>query len=136
MRNFSMIKIAMAWLFCSLSAAAVAEELVLETWRVDDATLWKEQFLPRLQALHPEISVRLQPLRSAEYDQGLAKRLAEGQAGDLITCRPYDQSLQLFQQGHLLDLTDLPGMENFPSFAKAAWQTDTGAQTFCLPSPR
>ena len=24
-------------------------------------------------------------------------------------------------------------MENFPSFAKAAWQTDSGAQTFCLP---
>ncbi|GAB3233765.1 ABC transporter substrate-binding protein [Pseudaeromonas pectinilytica] len=120
-------------LVLGLSCSAVAEELVLETWRVDDEVLWKEQFLPRFQALHPEIRVRLQPLRSAEYDQGLSQRLADGKAGDLITCRPYDQSLQLFQQGHLLDLTDLAGMENFPSFAKAAWQTDTGAQTFCLP---
>ncbi len=129
-----MWKYASAWLLVlGLSGSAVAEELVLETWRVDDEVLWKEQFLPRFQALHPEIRVRLQPLRSAEYDQGLSQRLAAGKAGDLITCRPYDQSLQLFQQGHLLDLTDLQGMENFPSFAKAAWQTDTGAQTFCLP---
>ena len=133
MRKLAMRALAMAGLLSGCSVGVVAEELVLETWRVDDAVLWKEQFLPRFQAQHPEISVRLQPLRSAEYDQGLAKRLADGQAGDLITCRPYDQSLQLFQQGHLLDLTDLPGMENFPSFAKAAWQTDTGAQTFCLP---
>jgi ABC-type sugar transport system, periplasmic component len=113
--------------------AAAAEELVLETWRVDDEVLWKERFLPRFQAKYPDITVRLQPIRSAEYDQGLSKRLGDGNAGDLITCRPYDQSLQLFKQGHLVDLTDLPGMENFPSFAKAAWQTDTGAQTFCLP---
>lgn len=116
-----------ALLVCGLSTAAVSQELVLETWRVDDEPLWKEQFLPRFQARHPEITLKLQPQRSADYDQGLAERLAAGKAGDLITCRPYDQSLRLFQQGYLLDLTDLPGMENFPSFAKAAWQTDSGA---------
>ena len=67
-------------LVLGLSCSAVAEELVLETWRVDDEVLWKEQFLPRFQALHPEIRVRLQPLRSAEYDQGLSQRLADGKA--------------------------------------------------------
>ncbi|MBL0493493.1 ABC transporter substrate-binding protein [Aeromonas veronii] len=122
-----------ALLVWGLSTAAVSQELVLETWRVDDEALWKEQFLPRFQAIHPEITLKLHSQRSAEYDRELAERLAAGKAGDLITCRPYDQSLRLFQQGHLLDLTDLPGMENFPSFAKAAWQTDSGAQTFCLP---
>ena len=122
-----------ALLVWGLSTAAVSQELVLETWRVDDEALWKEQFLPRFQAIHPEITLKLHSQRSADYDRELAERLAAGKAGDLITCRPYDQSLRLFQQGHLLDLTDLPGMENFPSFAKAAWQTDSGAQTFCLP---
>ncbi|MCF5902238.1 ABC transporter substrate-binding protein [Aeromonas veronii] len=122
-----------ALLVWGLSTAAVSQELVLETWRVDDEALWKEQFLPRFQAIHPEITLKLHSQCSAEYDRELAERLAAGKAGDLITCRPYDQSLRLFQQGHLLDLTDLPGMENFPSFAKAAWQTDSGAQTFCLP---
>ena len=29
--------------------------------------------------------------------------------------------------------TEFPGLENFPRFARSAWQTDTGAQTFCLP---
>ncbi|WP_279474514.1 ABC transporter substrate-binding protein [Aeromonas caviae] len=122
-----------ALLVWGLSTAAVSQELVLETWRVDDEALWKEQFLPRFQAIHPEITLKLHSQRSADYDRELAERLAAGKAGDLITCRPYDQSLRLFQQEHLLDLTDLPGMENFPSFAKAAWQTDSGAQTFCLP---
>ena len=93
----------LAWGICF---STVAEELVLETWRLDDVVLWKECFLPRFQAKYPDITVRLQPIRSAEYDQGLSKRLAAGSAGDLITCRPYDQSLQMFKQGHLVDLTD------------------------------
>lgn len=70
-----------ALLVCGLSTAAVSQELVLETWRVDDEPLWKEQFLPRFQARHPEITLKLQPQRSADYDQGLAERLAAGKAG-------------------------------------------------------
>lgn len=27
----------------------------------------------------------------------------------------------------------MAGMENFPSFAQSPWQTDSGAQTFCVP---
>ena len=35
-----------ALLVCGLSTAAVSQELVLETWRVDDEALWKSSFCP------------------------------------------------------------------------------------------
>jgi raffinose/stachyose/melibiose transport system substrate-binding protein len=128
-----MLKLCSAMLALGLSFSATATELVIETWRVDDAALWKEQILPRFHAKYPDINITLAPVQASEYNATVNERLASGQAGDLISCRPYDESLQLFQKGYLEDLTDLEGMENFPSFAKAAWQTDTGAQTFCLP---
>ena len=128
-----MWKLGSAIMALVLSLSVAATELVIETWRVDDAALWKEQILPRFQAKYPDITVRLDPVASATYSQTLLTRLQEGKAGDLITCLPYDESLTLFQKGHLLELTELPGMANFPRFAKAAWQTDTGAQVFCLP---
>lgn len=128
-----MHKPCIALLLGLISLPALSTELVLETWRVEDAALWKEKILPAFTAKHPDIQVRLQTTPSGEYDQTLLQRLAENKAGDVITCRPYDASLQLFQKGYLEDLTDFSGMENFPSFARAAWQTDTGAQTYCLP---
>ncbi len=70
-----------ALLVWGLSTAAVSQELVLETWRVDDEALWKEQFLPRFQAIHPEITLKLHSQRSADYDRELAERLAAGKAG-------------------------------------------------------
>jgi raffinose/stachyose/melibiose transport system substrate-binding protein len=63
----------------------------------------------------------------------LNTKLQGGTAGDLITCRPFDASLELFQQGHLASLNDLPGMENFGDVAKSAWITDDGSDAFCVP---
>ena len=96
------------------SLSAMATELVIETWRVDDAAIWKEKILPRFHERYPDITVRLDPVSSATYDQEVVNRLKAGKAGDLITCRPYDQSLLLFKSGYLQDLTELPGMVNFP----------------------
>ena len=56
-----------------------------------------------------------------------------GTAGDLITCRPFDASLELFKKGHLAPVTDLKGMENFDSVARSGWSTDDGKTTFCVP---
>ncbi|MDX1521775.1 MAG: ABC transporter substrate-binding protein, partial [Anaerolineae bacterium] len=52
---------------------------------------------------------------------------------DLITCRPFDTSLGLFENGHLAPLNDLPGMENFGDVAKSAWITDDASTVFCVP---
>ena len=65
--------------------------------------------------------------------RALNAKLEGGTAGDLITCRPFDASLALYDQGYLADLTDLPGMENFSDVAKSAWVTDDGSAVFCVP---
>ena len=69
----------------------------------------------------------------AEYNAALNAKLEGGTAGDLITCRPFDASLALYDQGYLASLNDLPGMENFGDVAKSAWITDDGSDVFCVP---
>ena len=73
------------------------------------------------------------PTAPAEYNGVLNTKLEGGTAGDLITCRPFDASLELFQKSYLASLNDLPGMENFGDVAKSAWITDDGKTVFCVP---
>lgn len=118
-----------------LSGAAWAEDvtLTIESWRNDDLSIWQEQIIPAFEAANPGIKVVFAPTAPAEYNAALNSKLAAGSAGDLITCRPFDASLELFNQGNLADLSGLASMANFSSVAKSAWQTDDGAATFCVP---
>ncbi len=118
-----------------LSGAAWAEDvtLTIESWRNDDLAIWQEQIIPAFEAANPGIKVVFAPTAPAEYNAALNSKLAAGSAGDLITCRPFDASLELYNQGNLADLSGLASMANFSSVAKSAWQTDDGAATFCVP---
>jgi raffinose/stachyose/melibiose transport system substrate-binding protein len=107
--------------------------LTIESWRNDDLTLWQDKIIPAFEAGHPGIKVNFTPSAPAEYNAVLNSKLDAGSAGDLITCRPFDASLALYQAGHLTDLSDLEAMANFSDVAKSAWQTDDGAATFCVP---
>ncbi|KQA99007.1 carbohydrate ABC transporter substrate-binding protein [Vibrio metoecus] len=121
---------ALSLLWCS---QLLASELVIESWRADDKTLWEQKIIPAFEAKHPGITVKFHPVPNVNYSPMLWENLKGGTAGDLITCRPFDDSLALFKAGYLTELTEMAGMENFPSFAQAPWQTDSGAQTFCVP---
>ncbi len=116
-----------------LTAAASAGNLKIESWRNDDADIWKNKIIPAFAAKNPGITVEFVPSPPTEYNASLNARLEGGTAGDLITCRPFDASLDLFKKGHLAALNDLAGMANFSPVAKSAWTTDDGASTFCLP---
>jgi len=121
-------------LLAMLSAtAARAGTLVIESWRVDDKTLWEKVLIPAFEKNHPGIEVKFAPTAPTEYDSSLAARLAGGTAGDLIACRPFDVSLSLYKKGHLEKLDGKPGMQNFSPTATVAWQTDDGKDTFCMP---
>ena len=120
----------------ALSASgAVAQDvtLTIESWRNDDLSIWQDTIIPAFQAENPGIEVRFTPSAPAEYNAVLNSKLDAGSAGDLITCRPFDASLALYDAGHLADLSDQPAMDNFPDVAKSAWQTDDGSATFCVP---
>ncbi len=119
----------------ALTQGAWAQDvtLTIESWRNDDLTLWQSEIIPAFEASHPGIKLTFSPSAPAEYNAALNSKLDAGSAGDLITCRPFDASLALYESGKLADLSDLEAMDNFSDVAKSAWQTDDGAHTFCVP---
>jgi raffinose/stachyose/melibiose transport system substrate-binding protein len=119
----------------ALSGAAWAEDvtLTIESWRNDDLVIWQDTIIPAFEAANPGIKVVFAPTAPAEYNAALNAKLDAGSAGDLITCRPFDASLELYNKGHLADLSGLASMANFSPVAKSAWQTDDASATFCVP---
>ena len=118
-----------------LAGAAHAEDktVTIESWRNDDLAIWQEKLIPVFEAANPGIKVVFSPSAPPEYNAALNAKLNAGSAGDLITCRPFDASLELYNKGYLTDLSGLPGIDNFSDVAKSAWQTDDGSATFCVP---
>ena len=118
-----------------ISGAAWAQDVTLniESWRNDDIAVWQDTLIPAFEAANPGIKVTFSPTAPADYNAVLNSKLDAGSAGDLITCRPFDASLELYDKGQLADLTSLASMANFSDVAKSAWQTDDGAETFCVP---
>ncbi|MFT5193649.1 MAG: raffinose/stachyose/melibiose transport system substrate-binding protein [Cellvibrionaceae bacterium] len=107
--------------------------ITIESWRNDDLAIWQDSIIPAFNKQHPNIEVIFAPSAPTEYDGALNTKLEGGTAGDLITCRPFDRSLALFDAGHLASLNDLEGMANFGGAARSAWITDDGSDTFCVP---
>jgi len=117
------------------AGAAFAQDktITIESWRNDDLPIWNEKLIPAFEKANPGIKVVFAPSAPTEYNAALNAKLDAGSAGDLITCRPFDASLELYNKGHLANLADLPGMENFSDVAKSAWTTDDGSADFCVP---
>ncbi|MCY4228775.1 MAG: ABC transporter substrate-binding protein [Gammaproteobacteria bacterium] len=110
-----------------------SKTLTLESWRSADRMAWEEIIIPAFEASHPSISLEFRPTEPTRYDAEIAYRLETQTAGDLITCRPFDQSLALYEAGYFTDIGNLSGMEHFSSVAKSSWQTDDGTTTYCVP---
>jgi len=108
-------------------------ELVIESWRNDDLSIWQDQIIPVFEAANPGIKVTFSPTAPTQYDAALNAKLEGGTAGDIITCRPFDRALTLYNQGFLTNLIDFDALDNFPDFARSAWTTDDGSATFCVP---
>jgi raffinose/stachyose/melibiose transport system substrate-binding protein len=115
------------------SAMAQDVTLIVESWRNDDLILWQDKIIPAFEADNPGIKVNFTPSAPAEYNAVLNSKLQAGSAGDLITCRPFDASLALYDAGNLAALDDMEAMSNFSDVAKSAWQTDDGSASFCVP---
>jgi raffinose/stachyose/melibiose transport system substrate-binding protein len=115
------------------TALAQDTTITIESWRNDDLTLWQEKIIPAFEKDHPGIKVKFTPSAPTEYNAALNSKLEAGSAGDLITCRPFDASLALYDAGHLADLSDMEAMSNFSDVAKSAWQSDDGSASFCVP---
>ena len=135
MKRFFLGAVVAASLFSLATAqnTTASGSLTVESWRNDDLTIWQDTIIPAFNEQYPDIQVTFTPSAPAEYNAALGAKLEAGSAGDLITCRPFDLSLDLFNKGRLEPLSDLPGLDNFSDVAKVAWSTDDGSETFCVP---
>ncbi len=120
-----------------LSMAAVQAqdkvELVMGSWRTEDVAAW-DNILAVFEAAYPNIDVKFEPTLNTEYDATISNVAAsEGTLPDLITCRPFDRALLLYEAGGLANIADLPGLEHFTDVALSAWSTDDGSATYCVP---
>jgi len=114
------------------AAKAAGTTLVIESWRTEDTALW-DTIIADFKVANPDIDVKFEPTKNTDYNAAVNAKLASGTAGDLITCRPFDQSLTMYKAGYLADVTNLPGIEHFTQFTRSAWQSDDGKVTFCVP---
>ncbi|MCF6315152.1 MAG: ABC transporter substrate-binding protein [Marinosulfonomonas sp.] len=117
----------------AIAASAQDVTLTIESWRNDDLIIWQDKIIPAFEASHPGIKVKFTPSAPAEYNAVLNAKLEAGSAGDMITCRPFDVSLAMYDAGHLANITDLEGMANFSPVAKSGWSTDDASAQFCVP---
>lgn len=115
------------------AAGAQKTTITIESWRNDDLKTWRDSIIPAFEKQYPNIHVVFSPSAPTEYNAVLDAKLKAGTAGDLITCRPFDKSLELFNAKQLVSLNGLSGMNNFDAVAKAAWSTDDGKTAFCVP---
>ncbi|MEP4194300.1 MAG: ABC transporter substrate-binding protein [Aliishimia sp.] len=115
------------------TASAQDVTLTIESWRNDDLAIWQNKIIPAFEAEHPGIKLNFSPSAPAEYNAVLNSKLDAGSAGDIITCRPFDASLALYEAGHLADISALGGMANFSPVAKSGWSTDDASVQFCVP---
>ena len=127
------VAVALSALVPAVAGAQDPVELTIESWRNDDLAIWQDQIIPAFEAAHPGIKVTFAPTPPADYNATLQTKLEGGTAGDLITCRPFDASLALYDKGYLASLNDLAGLANFGDVAKSAWITDDGSNVFCVP---
>ncbi|TXR52037.1 ABC transporter substrate-binding protein [Reinekea thalattae] len=122
-----------AVLLASIVSAQAATTISIESWRSDDANIWNDVIIPAFKKSHPDSNVNFAPTPPTQYNSALQAKLQAGTAGDLITCRPFDTSLALYEDGYLEDISDLEGLKEFSDVAKSAWVTDDGSVQFCMP---
>ncbi len=112
-----------------LVPAAVAQDdvtLTIGSWRVDDVAQM-ETIIAAFEEVYPNINVVFDPTNPPDYNATLRTQLEGGTAPDLFYLRSYATSRQLYEEGFLEPLDDLPGlMDNFTDAARAPWATEDG----------
>lgn len=120
-------------LLTSLATTTHAGTLRIDSWRSDDQLLWNTKILPVFHKSHPNINVTFVGINPVYYDATLKENLAQNKAGDLVSCRPFATSRRLYNEGHLVNLSDKLNLRSFRNITKVAWSTDDGKSTYCLP---
>src|SRR5690349_14202793 len=112
--------------------AAEPVTLTLGSWRTDDAEAWAE-ILDVFHASHPDITVKFDPTNPPDYNATLRTQLETGTAPDLFFVRSFATGQDLFENGFVASLKDLPGLSDSVSAASnAPWASESG-EPFAVP---
>jgi len=132
--NKKMMKFGLAVFALGFTGVASAQTVIsIESWRTEDQAIWDDLILPVFEAANPDIDVQFKPTKNTEYNAAMNARMEGGTAGDIVTCRPFDNALAMYDKGFLANIQGTEGLANFSDVAKAAWSTDNGDATFCVP---
>jgi raffinose/stachyose/melibiose transport system substrate-binding protein len=100
--------------------------LTMGSWRVDDIEQMN-RILSAFSEQYPNITINFDPTNPPDYNAVLRTQLEGNTAPDLFYLRSFSTSRQLFTEGFLEPLDDLPGLgENFSEAAISPWATDDG----------
>src|SRR5262245_31633782 len=115
---------ALALSFAGTSSVRAADKVTLGfgSWRTEDVDGYVK-ILAQFSKAHPNTELKFEPTQNTQYDAQLTTALQGGNGPDLITCRPFDRSLLLYQGGYLANVKDMPELSHYTDVAKGAWST-------------
>lgn len=115
-----------------LPMAAFADgELVMGSWRNDDAELVQEML--NKYAEQSGMKITFAPTQSTQYNSQLRLQLDNKTGPDLWYSRSYSAGAELYNAGFNIDVTDLPGVkDNFLEAALEGWRASDGKE-FAVP---
>lgn len=120
----------------SVSIGIGAQEkikLTMGSWRADDV-VQMNQLLAAFSKKYPNIEIKFDPTNPPDYNAALHLQLQSGIGPDLMYARSYDTGIQLFKEGFLLDVSDLPGLKKvYSDLARAPWVDPASGKSFAIP---
>ncbi len=103
-----------------------AVTLTMGSWRVDDVAQM-EAIIAEFNKAYPNISIKFDPTNPPDYNATLRTQLEGGTGPDLYYLRSFATSRQLFEEGFIEPLADLPGLkENFSEASLGPWSATDG----------
>ncbi len=107
-------------------AADEAVSLTMGSWRVDDVAQINA-IIAEFNKVYPNISITFDPTNPPDYNATLRTQLEGGTGPDLYYLRSFATSRQLFEEGFIEPLADLPGLkESFSEASLGPWSAADG----------
>ena len=106
--------------------AGEAVSLTMGSWRVDDVAQL-EAILAEFNKAYPNITIKFDPTNPPDFNATLRTQLEGGTGPDLFYLRSFATSRQLFEEGFIEPLADLPGLkESFSEESLVPWSAADG----------
>ncbi len=108
-----------------------AVELEMYSWRTEDRSAY-EEIIAAFEEENPDIKIKFNPFDSTEYNTILTNALVSGTGPDIVQLRPYSGAQTIADNGYLVALDDIEGIENFDDSYLEAAQGSNGS-TYGIP---